>query len=147
MRLTTALAASGLLAAALVVPGAPALTVSASHAPSHFLPGMVAAYATITVSNSGDGTATGPVTVTDVVPPSLTPTVAAGEGWTCTAAATTTCTRHDALAPRSSYPPIRIVVDVSGDVPAEITNTASVAFGRDAGARAGSATDTIAARP
>jgi hypothetical protein len=51
---------------------APSLTVSVSHAPSHFLPGMVAAYATITVSNPRGGTATGPVTITGALPPGLT---------------------------------------------------------------------------
>src|SRR2546429_8190921 len=107
MRLTTALAASGLLAAALVVPGAPALTVSASHAPSHFLPGMVAAYATITVSNSGTGASSGPVTVTDLIPPGLTATIAAGEGSTPAVATPPPRARGDPPAPPPPHPPSR----------------------------------------
>src|SRR2546421_7379640 len=63
--------------------GRPALVVSASHAPSHFLPGMVAAQTSITVTNVGPRPAHGRVIVTDVLPPGLTLTAAAGDGWTC----------------------------------------------------------------
>ena len=115
---------------------APALRVSATHAPSHFLPGMVAAYTLITVTNPGQVAARGSVTVTDVLPPGLTMTAAGGDGWTCSG---TTCSRSDRLAPRAAYPPIRVVLNVADDVPALLTNTVTVSDGT-------SATDRIPAR-
>lgn len=99
---------------------APALRISAAHAPSHFLPGMVAAYTEVTVTNAGRAPARGPVMVTEVLPPGLTLTAAGGEGWTCSG---TMCSRSDPLAPRAAYPSIRFVVDVAGDVPPVLTNT------------------------
>lgn len=107
----------------------PALTVQVTHSPSHFLPGMVAAYATITVSNPGAATAHGPVTVTDPLPPSLTPTAMAGAGWTCTG---TTCRRSDSLPGHAQYPPIRVVVNVAADAPAQLVNMGDVIPVRDA---------------
>src|SRR2546423_8844584 len=77
--------------------GRPALVVSASHTPSHFLPGMVAAQTLITVTNAGPRPAHGRVTVTDVLPPGLTMTAAAGDGWTCSG---TTGSRSDGLPAR-----------------------------------------------
>ncbi|MCE7007253.1 polysaccharide deacetylase family protein [Kibdelosporangium philippinense] len=112
-----------LLAVSIPANAAQPLTVSVNHAPSHFLPGMIAAYATITVTNPGRSSATGTVTVSDTLPAGLTATAVAGEGWTCTA---TTCQRSDALPPRSSYPPIRVVVNVAADVPDQLVNTVTV---------------------
>lgn len=124
IRWTTALSAAILLAVPVPAAAAePALTVAVSHAPSHFLPGMVAAYATITVSNPGKSPVTGAVTVADALPAGLTATAVAGAGWTCTV---TTCQRNDALPPRSSYPPIRVVVNVAADVPERLVNTVTV---------------------
>jgi uncharacterized repeat protein (TIGR01451 family) len=126
MRWTIAFAT---LAVALAVPvpaaaAAQPLAVSVRHAPSHFLPGMVAAYTTITVSNPGKVPVRGPVTVADALPAGFTATAAAGEGWTCTG---TTCQRDDALPARSSYPPIRVVVNVAADAPERVVNTVTVA--------------------
>lgn len=111
------------LAVAVPANAAQPLTFSVNHAPSHFTPGMVAAYATITVSNPGRSPATGAVTVSDALPAGLTATAVAGEGWTCTA---TTCQRSDALPARSSYPPLRVVVNVAADVPDRLVNTVTV---------------------
>src|SRR2546430_8148536 len=100
MRSTIITAAAGLLVPAVLLvpanaqagPPQPAtgstssgLTVALGHAPSHFLPGMVAAFETVTVSNRGGSAAPGPVTVTDTVPAGLTVTAVAGAGWACTA--------------------------------------------------------------
>jgi uncharacterized repeat protein (TIGR01451 family) len=115
---------------------APALRVAASHAPSHFLPGMVAAYTLITVTNPGRAPARGPVTVTDILPAGLTVTSAAGDGWTCSG---TTCSRADRLPPHAAYPPIRVVLDVADSVPAVLTNTVRLSNGS-------SVTDQIPAR-
>jgi uncharacterized repeat protein (TIGR01451 family) len=105
-----------------------ALSVHVTHAPSHFLPGMVAAYATITVSNPNPHTASGPVSITDTLPAGLTPTAVAGDGWTCTG---TTCTRSDPLPPHGTYPPIRVVVNVANDVPTTLVNMGDVIPARD----------------
>jgi uncharacterized repeat protein (TIGR01451 family) len=118
---------------------APAFRVATSHAPSHVLPGMVAAYMLITVTNPGRAPAGGPVTVTDVLPPGLTPTAAAGDGWTCSG---TTCSRADRLAPGAAYPPIRIVFDVAAEVPAVLVNTVRLV----GGSSVSSVTDRIPAR-
>lgn len=128
MRTVLALTLGAVLALAGTAPGAaePALRVSATHAPSHFLPGMVAAYTVITVANAGSGSVRGPVTVTDVLPPGLTMTAIGGDGWSCSG---TTCSRSDPLAGRAAYPPIRVVVDVAPDVPVVVANTVRLSGG------------------
>ncbi|HEY3609014.1 MAG TPA: hypothetical protein VGL06_16040 [Pseudonocardiaceae bacterium] len=74
------------------------MTVAVGHAPSHFTPGMVAAYFTISVSNAGTAPTTGAVTVTDQMPAGLTAEIAASLGWTCLPGSSSwTCARHDAL--------------------------------------------------
>jgi len=118
------------------------LTITVGHAPSHFTPGMVAAYFTINVANAGSAPVTGPVTVTDPIPAGLTTEIAAGLGWTCSGADTWTCTRQDALGPHHAYPPIRVIVDVAPDAPAEFANSATASSGRSSVA----ATDLIPAR-
>jgi uncharacterized repeat protein (TIGR01451 family) len=118
------------------------LGMSLGHAPSHFLPGMVAAYLTVTVRNSGSAPSSSPVTVTVAVPAGLKPTAAGGTGWTCTMAASTACTRTDRLAPGAAYAPVKLVVDVAGDVPAQVSSSATVV----SGSARESATDTIPAR-
>ncbi len=118
------------------------LELTLGHAPSHFLPGMVAAYLTVAVRNPGTGATSGAVTVDTTVPAGLTATAAGGPGWTCTAAATTACTRSDRLDPGASYPLIKIVVDVAAEAPAQIVSRASVGSGPAQVA----ATDAIPAR-
>ncbi|GHJ41990.1 hypothetical protein Sm713_75990 [Streptomyces sp. TS71-3] len=107
------------------------LSVSATHSPATFTRGDVGDKLTLTVSNvsdkPGDGSS---VTVNEAIPSGLTATAASGPGWTCTGTTTTSCTRTDALAPHSSYPPITVTVDVAGDAPATTTNApALVAHG------------------
>ena len=92
----------------------PDLAIGKTHAPA-LAPGQPSTY-TITVGNVGAGPTSGPVTVTDTIEaPGLTLNGAAtGAGWACTTAgATVTCTRSDALAAGSDYPPISIPVLVS----------------------------------
>ena len=94
----------------------------------NFTPGQTGAAYTITVSNVGAGTPAGSVTVTDALPTSLTATAISGPGWTCTLASLT-CTRSDALAAGASYPAITATVNVAVNVPATVTNTATVSGG------------------
>ena len=105
----------------------PDLAIGKSHAPA-LAPGLPSTY-TITVGNVGDGPTSGPVTVTDTLEPGLTLNGAVtGAGWACsTSGATITCTRSDALAAGSDYPPISIPVLVSpGAQPGQLSNTASL---------------------
>jgi peptidoglycan/xylan/chitin deacetylase (PgdA/CDA1 family) len=139
-RVLVALTLGAVLGVAGTAPGAaaaePALRVSTTHAPSHFLPGMVAASTLITVTNAGRAPVPGPVTVTDVLPAGLTLTAIGGEGWSCSG---TTCSRSDRLPGRAAYPPIRVVVDVAVSVPEVVVNTARLSGG-------GSVTDRIPTR-
>src|SRR5882762_6614287 len=106
----------------------PDLTIIKSHS-GNFVQGQTGATYTITVTNSGGTATSGTVTVTDTLPPSLTPTAISGTGWTCTVSPTLGCTRSDALATASSYPAITLTVNVASSAPASVTNTATVSGG------------------
>lgn len=85
---------------------------------------------TITVTNSGDESTTGTVTVVDTLPTGLTATMIDGPGWSCNTG-TLTCTRNDALDSGLSYPTIIVTVNVDVDAPALIVNQATVSGGAD----------------
>jgi uncharacterized repeat protein (TIGR01451 family) len=102
------------------------ITIAATHSPATFAPGQVGNTLTLTVANeSREPTDGSTVTVTDPIPAGLTATSATGNAWTCTVAATVTCTRADVLAPGATYPPITITVDVAADA-VSTTNTPRV---------------------
>jgi hypothetical protein len=105
----------------------PDLTITKSHS-GNFVQGQMVANYTITVTNSGGAATSGTVTMTDTLPPSLTLTAISGTNWNCTLA-TLTCTRSDVLAAGGSYPVITLTVNVAGNAPASITNTATVSGG------------------
>jgi uncharacterized repeat protein (TIGR01451 family) len=107
-----------------VTANGPDMTLAKSHA-GDFAQGDVGRTYTLTATNSGNRQATGAVSVADSLPTGLTATAIAGTGWTCTLG-TLTCTRSDALAAGASYPPITLTVDVAGDAPASVVNTATV---------------------
>ncbi len=105
------------------------LTLTKTHT-GNFTQGQTGATYTVTVTNSGVGPTTTMVTVIDTFPLGLTPTAAAGAGWSCTVGALGVgCTRNDALAAGASYPPITITVNVASDAPATVTNTVGVSGG------------------
>src|SRR5205085_11265499 len=106
----------------------PDMTLTKSHA-GNFTQGQSGSY-TITATNSGQLPTSGTVTVTDTLPTGLTPTAAAGTGWTCSISGqTVTCTRSNVLAAGSSYPAITLSVSVAPNSPLSMTNTASVSGG------------------
>ena len=105
----------------------PDLTVAKQHT-GNFTQGQTGATYTITVSNSGTGPTTGTVTLTETVPGGLTATSMLGNGWSCTQPAGP-CTRTDALAAGSSYPPITLTANVSGTAAFVVTNTVAVSGG------------------
>jgi CSLREA domain-containing protein/uncharacterized repeat protein (TIGR01451 family) len=122
---------TGNMATATLSVGAPDLTVSKSHTGA-FVQGEAGAQFTITASNVGSAPTDGtPVTVTDSLPAGLAATAMAGSGWTCDVG-TVSCTRSDVLAAGSSYPVITLTVNVAGDAPPSLTNTATVSGGGDA---------------
>ena len=126
---------------------APDLTISKSHV-GNFTQEQIGAQFTITVTNSGTPSTIGVVTLTDNVPPGLTPTAASGAGWTCNlAGATVTCTRSDALAPGASYPPVTITVNVAASAAASVANTATIAGGGDVNTANNTATDVTTILP
>jgi uncharacterized repeat protein (TIGR01451 family) len=104
------------------------LTLSMS-APGPFTQGGSASYGLI-VNNAGGAATTGPVTISDIIPSGVTPTAAAGSGWTCAIAGqTVTCSRTDALAAASSYPPAAITVAIASNAPGSLTNSGVVSGG------------------
>jgi hypothetical protein len=63
----------------------------------------------VTVSDSAAaGPVTAPVTVTFPLPSGFAATSASGNGWSCSAGTTVTCTRSDPLAPGTAYPPVTV---------------------------------------
>jgi uncharacterized repeat protein (TIGR01451 family) len=105
------------------------LSITKSHS-GNFIQGQQGATYTLTVSNGGNLATSGTVTVTENPPSGLTLVSMAGTGWTCPSPGNT-CTRSDALAPGSSYPPITVTVNVAANAPSSVTNQASVTGGGD----------------
>jgi uncharacterized repeat protein (TIGR01451 family)/uncharacterized repeat protein (TIGR02543 family) len=106
----------------------PDLTIAKSHT-GDFVQGGTGTYSLLVSNVSGDPSS-GTVTVTDTPPASLTITGLSGSGWSCTVA-TATCTRSDSLAGGDSYPAITVTVDVDGNAPTSVTNSAAVSGGGD----------------
>jgi len=100
----------------------------------------------ITVGNSGNGPTSGTVTVTDTIPTGLTATAMAGSGWTCTQPAGP-CTRSDVLPAGGTYSAITVTVNVAGNAPASVTNTATVSGGGETNTANDTATDPTTILP
>jgi uncharacterized repeat protein (TIGR01451 family) len=117
----------------VVVP-VPDLNITKTHS-DPFTQGETGDTYTIIVANSGNGSTTAAVTVTDALPAGLTATGFAGTGWTsCTATPVIgpnllSCTRSNVLTAGSAYPPITLTVSVAPNAPAQVTNTATVSGG------------------
>jgi uncharacterized repeat protein (TIGR01451 family) len=145
---TSANAGSGNQATATIDVLAPDPTITKTHQGT-FNRGQNGAQWTITVSNVGFGPTVGTVTVVDTLPnvqnPPV-PTAMTGTGWTCTLA-TLTCTRSDALAAGSSYPPITLTVNIPINIQNNFTNTAKVSGGGDVNPNNNTATDAISLGP
>lgn len=109
----------------VVIEAQPAdLTITKSHSGS-FAVGYTGTY-TLTVTNIGAGSTTGPIIVTDTLPTGLTFVSGTGPGWTCSAALqVVTCTNPGPLGPGASST-ITITVSVSGAAFPNVTNSATV---------------------
>jgi uncharacterized repeat protein (TIGR01451 family) len=112
----------------------PDLTIAKSHT-DPFTQGDGADTYTITVSNTGNDSTSGTVTVTDTLPAGaglVATAISGGPNWNCVLG-TLTCTRNDALASSAGYEPIMLTVSVAANAtPAVVTNTATVAGGSEA---------------
>jgi uncharacterized repeat protein (TIGR01451 family) len=145
---TSSNAGSGNQATASIDVEAPDPTITKTHSGT-FTRGQTGAVWTITVSNVGFGPTVGTVTVVDTLPNVTNPpvpTAISGTGWTCTLA-TLTCTRADALASGSSYPPITLTVNIPTNIQNNFTNTATVSGGGDVNPNNNTATDKISLGP
>jgi hypothetical protein len=107
------------------------LTIAKTHSPSLFTQGDTGDTFTITVGNGGPVSTSATVTVVDTLPPSLTATAMTGIGWSCNVG-TLTCTNANVLGPGGTYPAITLTVDVAGNAPILVTNTATVSGGGEA---------------
>ena len=125
---------------------APDLTIAKSHT-GNFNKGQTGTY-TIAATNSGTTATSGTVTISATVPTGLTPTNASGTGWLCNISGqVVTCTRSDALAINTSYPPITLTVNVASTVPTSVTNTATVSGGGQFNTANDSASDATTIDP
>ena len=120
-------ATASIQGSAAVTVGLANLTIALSHS-GNFRQGQTGAAYSITVGNTGGAPTSGPVTVTEAIPSGLTLAGLSGDGWTCVATSAS-CTRSDALAASTSYPPISVTVNVAANAPAQLTNTATVSGG------------------
>jgi hypothetical protein len=111
----------------------PSLTVAMMHNGS-FRQGQQNANYFVVVSNAATSMPTSaPVVVTDFAPSQLTLVSMSGTGWTC---GWNICSRSDALAGGSSYPPITVTVNVAANAPSQVTNEVNVVGGGSTGATA-----------
>jgi uncharacterized repeat protein (TIGR01451 family) len=117
----------------------PDLTIAKTHS-GNFAQGQIGATYTLTASNAGSAPTSGTVTVTDTLPAGLIATAIGGTGWSCTLGSLI-CTRSDALAAGSSYPPITLTVNVANNAAASVTNNATVSGGGEANTSNDSASD------
>jgi len=131
--------------ATTVLPPPSDLTITKTHT-GNFNQGQSGAAYTLTVSNRGTAPTNGIVIVTDTLPTGLTANSMSGLGWSCNLASMT-CLRDSVLAPSAAYPPITLLVRVSPDAPATLTNTATVSGGGDVTPANNTATDPTTINP
>lgn len=121
-------------------------TVSKTHT-GDFIQGQTGTY-TITVTNVGlSPLDTSQVTVTDTLPAGLTASTISGTGWSCVTGPPVTCTRSDALASNSSYPPISLTVNVASSAGPLVVNSVTVSGGGDTNTLNNAATDSTRITP
>jgi uncharacterized repeat protein (TIGR01451 family) len=121
----------------------PVWQISKAHTGS-FTQGQTGAKYTVTVSNWGNDSSRGVVTVTDTLPAGLTLVSMAGTGWTCSG---NTCTRSDALQNSLYYQVITVTVNVAGSAPSPQVNLATVSGGGALASAQSSDSTTIVLSP
>ena len=101
----------------------------------------------MSVINVGGSPTSGPVTVTDMVPPGLVATRADGFEWECTISPAPTCTRSDPAPPGFIYSPVVLFVNVAPNAPPSVTNRAAVSGGGDVNPTNNTASDVTTIIP
>jgi uncharacterized repeat protein (TIGR01451 family) len=108
--------------------GSPRLTITSQPDIPDFVQGQNGVY-TLTVSNAEDAVdSTGPVSVTDALPPGLQLVSIEGRNWSCNAT-TASCGRSDPLSSGKKYDPIAVKVSVSPSAPPSVFSKVTIAFG------------------
>jgi DNA/RNA endonuclease G (NUC1) len=121
------------------------LAITETHS-GNFTQGGAGYNCTIVVTNVGTLPSSGAVTVTAVLPASLTATAMSGFGWTPNLGALT-CTRSSPLLPGAVYPPITLIITVASNAPASITDMATLSGGGDTNAANNTASDPTTINP
>lgn len=119
----------------------PVLKINKTHI-GDFAKGQTGATYTVTVSNTGQGSTAGVVTVTDTLPGGLTATSINGSGWNC-AQPSGPCSRSDVLAAGASYPNLTVIVNVASNASSPQVNAVNVSGGGSAGASASDSTNIV----
>jgi uncharacterized repeat protein (TIGR01451 family) len=126
---------------------APDLTVTKSHT-GNFSQGQTGATYTITVSNVGNASTTGTITVTDTLPAGLTYVSGTGTGWFCDdSGLIVTCTSTTTIAARGAGNPITLTVNVSATAGSPLVNTVTVSGGGETYTANDTATDPTIVNP
>jgi uncharacterized repeat protein (TIGR01451 family) len=128
-----------------VPPSVPDMTITKSHT-GNFTQGQIGATFTLGTSNVGSQATSGTVTVNDNLPPGLTATAIAGQGWTCFLASLS-CQRSDNLQPGASYPPITVTVNVGASVTGTLINGGVVGGGGEVNLTNDNAYDPVTINP
>jgi uncharacterized repeat protein (TIGR01451 family) len=109
--------------------GAPNLSISKVSSPANFTAGTSGAYI-VQVTNIGNASSSGLITVMDTLGPNQTFVSAAGSGWSCSATGqVVTCTTSAVIAVGASAPLITITVNLAASAAPSVTNTVTVAGG------------------
>ena len=117
----------------------PLLSVASTHT-GVFRAGQPGASYSITVGDAPQSASTsGTVTVTDLLPASLSLVLMSGAGWSCSGS---TCTNSSVLSPGSRYSPIAVDVTVLPGSLSQVTNLVTVTGGGAPGAAAADLTLT-----
>jgi uncharacterized repeat protein (TIGR01451 family) len=124
---------------------APDLAITKKHS-GPFTPDQGGTF-TLSIVNVGTEATTGPITVTDPMPPGLRVVSASGTGWDCSATTPlrVNCTNPGPLAPEPSVPALIITVKVSVMLggPSTIRNTATVSTDDDSNPSNNTSSDVI----
>lgn len=122
------------------------MSITSTHSPSSFAVNGTGSYKLVARNNGPEANHWGPndlTTVTDTLPNGLTFASASGTDWTCSASGqVVTCTSPDTTPPSTDMNPIIINVNVAGNAPTTVTNTATVANPYDYNSGNNSTTDS-----
>ncbi|MGB8328076.1 MAG: DUF11 domain-containing protein, partial [Steroidobacteraceae bacterium] len=127
-------------ASATLIVNAADLRIAKTHTGT-FYQGQSGVQYTLTISNTGSGSTSGTVSVSDTLPAGLAPVSAAGSGWACSVAGqTVTCSTSSVIASAGTAPAITLTANVAANAAASLTNTAAVSGGGEPAANSGNNT-------